>query len=82
VSTATATDCDDAINTIAALDRSTRRDNRERLLAGIPGDWRAALRDAIEDESFGSLADYLAEQRSLADTEIYPRECRPSGLLN
>jgi hypothetical protein len=34
----------------------------------------AAIADAIDDESFGRLADYLAEQRTLPDTEIYPPE--------
>ena len=32
------------------------------------------LRDAIEADSFGDLADYLAEERSRAETETYPVE--------
>lgn len=55
-------------------DLATRRGNRERLLSGIPDGWRAVLQTAIEAESFGDLADYVAEQRSLPETEIYPAE--------
>lgn len=39
----------------------------------------AAARDAIDDESFGRLADNLAEQRSLPDTEIYPTESQATA---
>jgi uracil-DNA glycosylase len=51
-----------------------RRANRERLLSGIPERWRAPLRNAIEAESFGDLADYLATERMRPKTEIYPGE--------
>jgi hypothetical protein len=60
------------VRAIAPLNPSTRRAHRERLLARIPEDWRAPLRDAIQDESYGPLADFLADERSLPDTEIYP----------
>lgn len=53
-------------------DLATRRANRERLLAGIPNDWRTALRDEVARDSFGLLADRLVEQWSRPDIEVYP----------
>lgn len=55
-------------------DPSERRTNRERLSSGIPEWWREPLKDAIEADSFGDLADYLAQERMRPDTEIYPAE--------
>ena len=55
-------------------DPAIRRSNRERLIAGIPMDWRAALQDDLAGDSFGLLADRLVEQWSRPDTTIYPPE--------
>lgn len=51
-----------------------RRANRDLLLRGIPEGWREPLSVAIEADSFGDLADYLAKERMWPDTEIYPAE--------
>ena len=55
-------------------DLATGRANRERLLAGIPNDWRTALKDELARDSFGLLADCLVEQWSRTDTIVYPPE--------
>jgi uracil DNA glycosylase len=53
---------------------ATRKANRERLLSGIPNDWRTAIHDATASDAFGDLADRLVEQWSRRDIEIYPPE--------
>ena len=61
------------MHTSYGLDAATW-EARQRVLAGIPNDWRAATTDAITDERFGLLADRLVEQWSRPDKVIYPPE--------
>ena len=55
-------------------DLATRRANRERVLAGIPKDWRTALRNELAGDSFGRLADWLVDEWTRPGTVVYPAE--------
>lgn len=56
--------------------------NRDRLLSGLVDDgWKDALSDATASDSFGSLADFLAEER-LRGAVIFPPEQDTFSALN